>query len=291
MRTFIQYAFYPIILGLVFLGCYLGLRWFSKAELIYVPGLCLLFTLPLMITGEFLLMYRKDWDEAKGEFWSDFFSSLVVLPTASKLAEFLIPVLFFYPVIWLVNHDWISLTKYEFSFGVELLLAILASEFFYYWTHRAFHKLKFLWRFHSIHHGAERVYWMNSGRFHFIEAFISGFFYFFPLVILGVSEDVLICVVSISGVTGFVEHINVDFKAGFLNYVFNTAQHHRWHHSIIEKESNRNYGKTLILWDLLFGTFYLPRNKEVEEVGVDENVPHNVVRQFVYPFRKMPTGE
>jgi len=128
---------------------------------------------------------------------------------------------------------------------------------------------------------------MNAGRFHLAEAFLSGFAYFLPVLFLAPDPEVAIMVVSISSITGFLEHINVDFEAGWLNYLFSSAQLHRWHHSRIVKESNSNYGKIIVLWDLLFGTYFLPKNRHVEEVGTLENdVPVSFTGQAKYPFRK-----
>ena len=173
----------------------------------------------------------------------------------------------------------------EYGFIAQLVVALAAGEFCYYWFHRATHTIPVLWRFHAVHHGAKRVYWMNAGRFHFIEIFFGGLAFYIPLAFFQPYPDVTIMIIAFSGITGFLEHINIDFRAGWLNYIFNTAQHHRWHHSKVVKESNTNYGKVLIIWDLLFGTFFLPKDREVEEVGtVADDVPYDFLGQVKYPF-------
>ena len=107
------------------------------------------------------------------------------------------------------------------------------------------------------------------------------------MLLLGASEEAIVIAMTLSLVTGFLEHANIDFKAGVLNYVFNTAELHRWHHSVVMKESNSNYGKVLSFWDLCFGTFWFPGGKDVSEVGVKgEAIPASFMKQLVYPFRK-----
>jgi len=167
------------------------------------------------------------------------------------------------------------------------LVLFAVSDFFYYWVHRAFHRSPALWPFHAIHHGARRVYSINSGKFHFLEACCSNLAYFTPMLILGASEDAIVLVTTLSLATGFLEHANINFKAGVLNYIFNTAELHRWHHSIVIRESNTNFGKVLSIWDICFGTFWFPKDKAVEDVGVKgEAIPVSFMSQLRYPFRK-----
>jgi len=62
---------------------------------------------------------------------------------------------------------------------------------------------------------------------------------------------------------------------------------HRWHHSMIIKESNKNFGNNLIVWDLLFGTWHLPKAKKVEQLGlINRNYPLGLIEQLKSPFIK-----
>jgi len=74
---------------------------------------------------------------------------------------------------------------------------------------------------------------------------------------------ILIGVTAINVTTSF-SHCGADVKAGFLNYTFVTPEVHRWHHSVKIPAGQRysvNYGVGFIVWDLIFGTFYLPKNE------------------------------
>ncbi|MGD8323133.1 MAG: sterol desaturase family protein, partial [Gammaproteobacteria bacterium] len=47
----------------------------------------------------------------------------------------------------------------------------------------------------------------------------------------------------------------------WLNHFFVTPELHRWHHSAQVPKGHRysvNYGVGFILWDRIFGTYYLP---------------------------------
>src|SRR5215475_15313419 len=52
---------------------------------------------------------------------------------------------------WLVNHDF-QLAVQKIWFLPQLLLCILVADLAEYFTHRAYHEVPFLWKFHSVHH-------------------------------------------------------------------------------------------------------------------------------------------
>ena len=72
-------------------------------------------------------------------------------------------------------------------------------------------------------------------------------------------------------VLGYLQHSNVRVALGPLNYVFSMAELHRWHHAKNLAEANTNYGSNLILWDLVFGSFFWPRDrKPPEDIGIPD---------------------
>jgi sterol desaturase/sphingolipid hydroxylase (fatty acid hydroxylase superfamily) len=51
------------------------------------------------------------------------------------------------------------------------------------------------------------------------------------------------------------------------------------------QESNNNYGNHLIIWDWLFGTRYLPSDREVEALGlINRRYPTGFTQQMAAPF-------
>ena len=51
-------------------------------------------------------------------------------------------------------------------------------------------------------------------------------------------------------------------------------------------ESNTNYGNNLIVWDIIFGTFFLPKRREVGEIGLlNQDYPEGYIGQVVAPFK------
>ena len=53
------------------------------------------------------------------------------------------------------------------------------------------------------------------------------------------------------------------------------------------REGNTNYGGDVIIWDLLFGTFYLPKGKQPsDDIGIGDmpNYPRSFAGLMLAPF-------
>jgi sterol desaturase/sphingolipid hydroxylase (fatty acid hydroxylase superfamily) len=153
----------------------------------------------------------------------------------------------------------------------QLFLALIVGEFFMYWAHRLAHEVDFLWRFHAVHHSAPRLYFLNAVRFHPVDLAISNYAPFVPLMALGASPELLALFALVSGVHGTFQHANIPIRLGPLNWFFSMAELHRWHHSRRLEEANTNYGQNLIVWDVVFGTRFLPADREPpEDIGITD---------------------
>ena len=144
----------------------------------------------------------------------------------------------------------------------QLALALVIGELGQYWVHRLEHEVDFMWRFHALHHSAPRLYWLNAARFHPLDILLNNFVALVPLAFLGAGEGVLALWALFAAVHGIFQHSNLPTRLGPLNWVFSMAELHRWHHSRLVEESNRNYGQNLIIWDVIFGTRFLPSDRE-----------------------------
>lgn len=185
-----------------------------------------------------------------------------------------------------------SFWPHELPIAVQVCLMLLAAEFFRYWLHRAFHKFTPLWRFHAVHHSPHRLYWLNVGRFHPIEKAIQYAVDALPFALLGVSNEVLAAYFVFYAVNGFFQHSNCRVRLGPLNYLISGPELHRWHHSELAEESDTNFGNNLIVWDMLFGTRFLPENREVGPLGLANRLyPTGFLAQMKAPFiRGMESG-
>lgn len=170
----------------------------------------------------------------------------------------------------------------------QLALALVVGEAVEYSAHRAMHEVPWLWRLHATHHSAARLYWFNSIRFHPIDAFIVGVLKLVPIALLGAGEPVLALVTLFAAIHGAYQHANLPVRLGPLNWIFSMSELHRWHHSPIPEESNHNYGGNLVLWDIVFGTRFLPTDREPpERIGIESmpDYPTGFFANLVAPFR------
>lgn len=172
--------------------------------------------------------------------------------------------------------------------ALQVALGLVVVEFGLYWKHRLAHEWYPLWRFHAVHHSVTRLWFFNTGRFHVVDT-VTGLAVGMPvLLLLGAAEEVLLLVGAITAVIGILTHCNVDMRTGWLNYVFNTPGLHRWHHSKIVAEGNKNYGENLMVFDHLFGTFFDPPRRPPADIGIRHPMPATFWGQLKIPFTRAP---
>ncbi len=180
----------------------------------------------------------------------------------------------------------LTLVPASWPFVAKLALAAVVAELGQYWMHRLGH-VSWLWRFHASHHSSARMNWLTGFRVHPLNMVYHHFAGIFVLMLIGVDQDVLLTYLTLSGVANTFQHANVTFRHGWLNYVFSTNDLHRWHHSTLRGEANRNYGAVLIVWDLVFGSYFNKRNERPKRFGLfsGTNYPANSYwRQLAVPF-------
>jgi sterol desaturase/sphingolipid hydroxylase (fatty acid hydroxylase superfamily) len=170
----------------------------------------------------------------------------------------------------------------------QCVLACAIGEFFYYWAHRAGHAVPWLWRFHAIHHSSHRLYWLNVVRFHPVDALLQLVGHVGPLGLLGAPPRVIATVVAATSVHGLLQHSNVDLRLGPLNWIFSAAELHRWHHARDVSRANHNYGQVVLIWDVVFGTRYLPEERPPADVGLAEpaHFPQTYLAQVLSSIRQ-----
>jgi sterol desaturase/sphingolipid hydroxylase (fatty acid hydroxylase superfamily) len=155
-----------------------------------------------------------------------------------------------------------------------------------YWAHRLSHRIGALWRFHSVHHSAQTVTWMTTERIHPIDGLWVKLFYGVPPILLGFDMSGFFLGATFLTFYAVLTHANVPWGFGPLKYVVVTPLSHRWHHTSQEEGLDRNFAVGFVWLDMLFGTFYLPRDRQPEQFGVrGEYVPESFVGQLAWPFR------
>lgn len=129
------------------------------------------------------------------------------------------------------------------------------TEFFYYWLHRAGHRIRWYWASHQVHHSGNEYNLAAAFRQSITGKVSGGFVFFAPQCLLGFSPDVVLMSYGLNLVYQFWIHTDLVPKLGWMEGVFNTPSAHRVHHAANVEYLDCNYGGTIMLFDRLFGTY------------------------------------
>ena len=278
-------AIFPAILfGVLLLALWLLPRLGAPLTLIVCQGVGAV----LVALAEHAWPFRRDWNRSHGDLGTDFVHVLVSGFGATALARPAAAALGVVIAGWLSATVGLGWWPRDWPLLAQLALALPLAELPQYWLHRWQHERPWLWRFHAVHHSAPRLYWLNAARFHPVDLGLLYLVGYVPLVALGCPEEVIMLFALFDAVFGMLQHCNADVRLGPLNYVFSMAEPHRWHHSRVLEEANTNYGSNLIVWDLVFGSFFLPADRDPPAaIGIADrpDYPQTWAAQMVAPFR------
>ena len=279
VSTLLDYTLWPAIFGGALAITYVGLSQGYQITGFLIAYFCVALSLFIL---ERVRPHEKVWHENDGQMPNDLAHTL--------LTKVMVEV----TIITLTAIGIMKGTENLQSTGIwprhwpvlaQVILGLVVSEFGLYWAHRLAHEWMLLWRFHALHHSPVRLWFFNTGRFHFVDTIKSMLFGMPLLIIAGAPMPVFFWGSSITAFIGILTHCNVQMRFGWLNYIFNTPGLHRWHHSMDLREGNKNYGENLVLWDLLFGTFFddAARRPPVQ-IGIKEAMPETLFHQLAAPF-------
>lgn len=161
-----------------------------------------------------------------------------------------------------------------------------------YLAHLVEHKVKFLWRFHLIHHTDTWVDTTSGNRHHPGESVIRFVFTTLGVLIIGTPMWMVFMYQTISVISTQFTHANISLPKkldSFLSYFIVSPNMHKVHHHFMLPYTDSNYGNIFSVWDRLFGTFmYLPKEEIVYGIDTymepeDNNRLNNLLK---IPFKK-----
>lgn len=282
-----RWLVFPLLLGGGLLTTWLGFSQWGLPPLLAGLPAVLVFGFAAIALAERLLPYRPQWLRNHGDVGVDVLNLLVNNGLVEKLLAAALLTLFADSSGWLGRQFGVATWPHHWPLGAQLVLMAVVAELGSYWYHRLAHQTPWMWRFHAVHHSPKRLYFLNAPRFHPVDRLLSNIPEMLPFIVLGTNAQTVALFFTYNAIVGLLQHCNVNMRLGPLNYVFSLAELHRWHHSHKIAESDTNYGSNLIVWDLVFGTHFHPRNREVGDIGLlNPDYPQSYLGQLAAPFAR-----
>lgn len=171
---------------------------------------------------------------------------------------------------------------------LQAILYLVATDFALYWIHRGFHR-GFLWKYHAVHHAPEDLDWISAARFHPVNLALGSGLVDAVALLCGIAPTIFIVIGPFNTISSCLVHANLNWTFGPLRAVFASPVFHRWHHAV--SVCDKNYGSTFALWDVMFGTYYMPAGKMPSDYGIaDKDMPEGLLPQMLYPILQRDTG-
>ncbi|MCB0282252.1 MAG: sterol desaturase family protein [Calditrichaeota bacterium] len=174
---------------------------------------------------------------------------------------------------------------------IGLLLMDLISAYLIHWI---LHKVKWMWKFHIIHHTDTKVDVTTSLRAHPGESVFRFVFTIIAVMVSGAPIGIVMIYQSMSAMLSQFNHANISLPAKLdmlLSYILVSPNMHKVHHHFKQPLTDTNYGNIFSVWDRLFNTFASVDNPEQELVyGLDTHMEsrehENIAILLAIPFKK-----
>ncbi|MGJ0516381.1 MAG: creatininase family protein [Methylomicrobium sp.] len=184
-------------------------------------------------------------------------------------------------------NEWLSDFKGRGHVEIEgfaaILFLALAADFALFFSHFLQHKIPWLWEFHKVHHSAEVMTPITVFRMHPVDDLLAfGMGGLLSGAALGCIHYLMEDQVVLYNVDGTNIILILFYLAGYnlrhshvwwswgpvLSRIFISPAQHQIHHSAAPQHFDKNMGFTFAIWDGLFGTLYVPKEKETLTFGL-----------------------
>ncbi|MBC7883949.1 MAG: sterol desaturase family protein [Saprospiraceae bacterium] len=172
---------------------------------------------------------------------------------------------------------------------VGVMLMDLISAWFIHWLE---HQVRWMWRFHLVHHTDQHIDTTSANRHHPGESVFRFVFTTLAVIIIGAPMWMVFLYQTMSVVLTQFNHANVmmpKWLDNMLGVVFCTPDIHRIHHHYRLPYTNTNYGNIFSIWDRIFGTYAMVDNSKLVygvDTHMDSNEVHDIGTILKIPFKK-----
>ena len=164
---------------------------------------------------------------------------------------------------WCISHHFGLLQWINMPVWLQLITGLLVLDLVgAYCIHLIQHKVKWMWKFHMVHHADTYVDTTTANRHHPGESVFRAVFAIIAVFAAGAPIWLIMLYQSLSVVLSQFNHANINMPEWLdkpLRLIIVTPNMHRIHHHYVRPETDSNYSNIFSLWDRLFGTYrYTP---------------------------------
>jgi sterol desaturase/sphingolipid hydroxylase (fatty acid hydroxylase superfamily) len=175
--------------------------------------------------------------------------------------------------------------------AVQFIVSLLLLDLTFYWWHVANHRLRWLWRFHNVHHIDPDLDVSTAFRFHFGEVALSTVFRVAQVMVIGPTPAMFAAYELLFQANTAFHHSNVRLPIALerlLNLALVTPRMHGIHHSQVRDETNSNYSVVFSWWDRLHRTIGLNIPQDSIVIGVpaySDPEANAITNDLLLPFK------
>jgi len=154
------------------------------------------------------------------------------------------------------------------------------------------HKIKWMWKFHLVHHADTYVDATTANRHHPGESVLRFIFTVFAVILSGAPIWLVMLYQSVSVLLSQFNHANINLPGWLdktISFILVSPNMHKVHHHFVQPYTDSNYANIFSLWDRIFGTFKT-LEKEKLIYGIDTHMdPHehsNIKKLMSIPFQE-----
>ncbi len=193
---------------------------------------------------------------------------------------------------------WIETNQFGILYMVDIpvllgfVLSMLAFDLVaQYMAHYMLHRVKWLWRFHMVHHADTHVDATTGPRLHPGDFILREMLSLTVVVIMGAPLSYYLFYRFCTIFFTYFSHANISLPGWLdktLSYIIVTPNVHKFHHHYQRPWTDTNFGNIFSIWDRIFGTFVYDDTKKIR-YGLDvldDKKDEDIAYQFKLPFDK-----
>lgn len=161
---------------------------------------------------------------------------------------------------WSVANRFGLLQLVNLPLWITLFAGLLLLDLVGAWmVHYIQHKIKWMWKFHMVHHADTHIDTTSANRHHPGESVFRAVFTLVGVWVCGAPMWLVMLYQSMSAVLSQFNHANIRLPLWLdqgISWLIVSPNMHKVHHHYKRPQTDTNYGNIFSVWDRLFGTYH-----------------------------------